>query len=59
MLLEFRTDPDVPPLPPHINLEQAKQFASTLLQVDPDQRGILAQTAKQLFGSLLPGKHKK
>lgn len=59
VLLEFRTDPDVPPLPPHINLEQAKQFASTLLQVDPDQRGILAQTAKQLFGSLLPGKHKK
>ncbi|WP_395501858.1 thiamine pyrophosphate-requiring protein [Ectopseudomonas mendocina] len=59
VLLEFRTDPDVPPLPPHISLEQAKQFASTLLQVDPDQRGILAQTAKQLFGSLLPGKHKK
>ena len=58
VLLEFRTDPDVPPLPPHISLEQAKQFASTLLQGDPDQRGILAQTAKQLFGALLPGKRK-
>lgn len=58
VLLEFRTDPDVPPLPPHISLEQAKKFASTLLHVDPEQRGILAQTAKQVFGSLLPGQHK-
>lgn len=58
VLLEFRTDPNVPPLPPHISLEQAKQFTSTLLQVDPNQAGILVQTAKQVFSSLLPGKHK-
>ncbi|MGG2396001.1 thiamine pyrophosphate-requiring protein [Pseudomonas sp. SH1-B] len=58
VLLEFRTDPNVPPLPPHISLEQAKQFTATLLQVDPNQAGILVQTAKQVFGALLPGKDK-
>lgn len=55
-LIEFKTDPNVPPLPPHIKLEQAKKFASTLLKGDPDQAGIIVQTAKQVLGSVLPGK---
>ncbi|KHK66764.1 thiamine pyrophosphate-requiring protein [Pseudomonas frederiksbergensis] len=58
VLIEFRTDPDVPPLPPHIKLEQAKKFASTLLQGDPNERGIVVETAKQVLGALLPG-HRK
>jgi pyruvate dehydrogenase (quinone) len=58
VLIEFRTDPNVAPLPPHIKLEQAKKFASTLLQGDPDQAGILKQTAKQLISSVLPGRGK-
>ncbi|MBC3362857.1 thiamine pyrophosphate-requiring protein [Pseudomonas sp. SWRI154] len=58
VLIEFRTDPDVPPLPPHIKLEQAKKFASTLLQGDPNERGIVVATAKQVLGALLPG-HRK
>mgnify|MGYP003945501363 CR=1 FL=1 len=57
VLIEFRTDPDVPPLPPHIKLEQAKKFASTLLQGDPNERGIVVETAKQVLSSLLPGHH--
>ncbi|SFW13977.1 thiamine pyrophosphate-requiring protein [Pseudomonas sp. NFACC04-2] len=55
VLIEFRTDPDVPPLPPHIKLEQAKKFASTLLQGDPNERGIVVETAKQVLSTLLPG----
>lgn len=55
VLIEFRTDPDVPPLPPHIKLEQAKKFASTLLQGDPNERGMVVETAKQVLSSLLPG----
>ena len=35
VLLEFRTDPNAPPLPPHIKLEQAKAYASVLLHGDP------------------------
>ncbi|UVL81593.1 thiamine pyrophosphate-requiring protein [Pseudomonas sp. B21-028] len=54
VLIEFRTDPDVPPLPPHIKLEQAKKFASALLQGDPNERGIVVETAKQVLGALLP-----
>jgi pyruvate dehydrogenase (quinone) len=58
VLIEFRTDPDVPPLPPHIKLEQAKKFASTLLRGDPNEGGIVVETAKQVLGALLPG-HRK
>ncbi|AVD82960.1 hypothetical protein C4Q28_12720 [Pseudomonas sp. SWI6] len=56
MLIEFKTDPNVPPLPPHIKLEQAKQFASTLLKGAPNQAGVIVQTAKQVLSSVLPGK---
>ncbi|AHC82744.1 MULTISPECIES: thiamine pyrophosphate-requiring protein [Pseudomonas] len=56
VLIEFKTDPDVPPLPPHIKLEQAKKFASSLLKGDPDQAGVIVQTARQVLGSVLPGK---
>ena len=59
VLIEFKTDPDVPPLPPHIKLEQAKKFASTLLQGDPDEAGVIVQTAKQILGAVLPGGSKK
>ncbi|MEH6566253.1 MAG: thiamine pyrophosphate-requiring protein [Halopseudomonas sp.] len=58
VLIEFKTDPNVPPLPPHIKLEQAKAYASTLLQGDPNQAGIIRQTAKQVLGSVMPGHHK-
>ena len=56
VLIEFKTDPDVPPLPPHITLAQAKAFAATLWQGDPNQGGILRQATKQVLGSILPGK---
>jgi pyruvate dehydrogenase (quinone) len=58
VLIEFKTDPDVPPLPPHIKLEQAKKFASALLKGDPDEAGVILQTAKQVLGSVLPGNKK-
>ncbi|TBV07864.1 thiamine pyrophosphate-requiring protein [Phytopseudomonas dryadis] len=59
VLIEFKTDPNVPPLPPHITLAQAKAFASTLLQGDPDQGGVIRQTTKQVLGAILPGKGKR
>ena len=55
VVLEFKTDPDVPPLPPHIKLEQAKAYASALLHGDPDQAGIIRQSAKQVLSKVLPG----
>lgn len=59
VLIEFKTDPDVPPLPPHIKLEQARKFATTLLKGDPDEAGVIVQTAKQVLASVLPGGAKK
>ena len=52
VLIEFKTDPDVPPLPPHIKLEQAKAYLAAPWQGDPDRLGIIKQTAKQVLGSL-------
>jgi len=56
VVLEVRTDPNVPPLPPHITLKQAKHFASTLLHGDPNEASTIAGTVKELLSALLPGR---
>lgn len=58
VVLEVKTDPEVPPLPPHISLDQAKGFASTMLKGDPEQAGIIKNTARQLMATIFPG-HKE
>jgi pyruvate dehydrogenase (quinone) len=40
-VLDVVTDPEVPPLPPHIRAEQAKGLASALRQGDPAMRDII------------------
>jgi len=55
VVLEVKTDPNVPPLPPHITLAEAKAFASTLIKGDPEEGNILIDTAKQVLGAVLPG----
>jgi len=54
VVLEFKTDPEVPPLPSHLTLAQAKNFASALLKVDPNERGMLAGAARQVLSAVLP-----
>jgi pyruvate dehydrogenase (quinone) len=56
VVLEVKTDPNVPPLPPHITLEQAKKFTSTLLKGDPDEGSVLLDTAKEVLSSVIPGR---
>jgi pyruvate dehydrogenase (quinone) len=53
VLLEVKTDPEVPPLPPHITLDQAKKFATALLTGDPRGVGAIAGAARQLAGAIL------
>ena len=55
VLLEVKTDPNVPPLPPHITLSQAQAFASTLIKGDPDEVAVVKNSAKELLTSVLPG----
>jgi len=53
VVIEALVDPDVPPLPPHLSLEQAKAFAMSLLKGEAASGGVLKQTLQHLFpGSL-------
>ncbi|HWF36352.1 MAG TPA: thiamine pyrophosphate-requiring protein [Solirubrobacteraceae bacterium] len=54
VVYEAVTDPNVPPLPPHITIEQAKALASALVKGDPDARKIVVQSFKQKAGEFVP-----
>ncbi len=56
VVLEAVTDPDVPPLPPHISLEQAHALTSALVKGDPGARGIIRQTLRDKIEEYLPGR---
>ena len=56
VVVEAYTDPNVPPLPPHITLQNVKALMSTLWQGDPDQMGLVRETAKQVLADYLPGR---
>jgi pyruvate dehydrogenase (quinone) len=45
-VLEVVTDPDVPPLPPHIRMEQAKGMAKAIYRGDPDRTGMIREALK-------------
>jgi pyruvate dehydrogenase (quinone) len=55
VVLEVKTDPEVPPLPPHITLQQARNFTMALMKGDPNESGMIKGTARQLLESILPG----
>jgi pyruvate dehydrogenase (quinone) len=48
-LIDIYTDPDVPPLPPHVSFKQARAYAESILKGDPDRAGILRQSVKEIF----------
>jgi pyruvate dehydrogenase (quinone) len=56
VVLEVKTDPEVPPLPPHITLQQAKNFTLALMKGDPDEKSVIKGAARQVLESILPGK---
>jgi pyruvate dehydrogenase (quinone) len=56
VVFEAITDPEVPPLPPHITLEQAKAMSSALLAGDPSASRIVKQAFKQKAEEFLPGR---
>ncbi|HEV7321793.1 MAG TPA: thiamine pyrophosphate-requiring protein [Ensifer sp.] len=53
-VLDMVTDPNVPPLPPHITFAQARGLAGALAAGDPEAGNIVASTARTLLGTLLP-----
>ena len=55
VILEAYTDPNVPPLPPHITLKDAEHFM-TMMPSEPELGSVLKNSAKELIASFLPGK---
>ncbi|HZW21558.1 thiamine pyrophosphate-requiring protein [Noviherbaspirillum sp.] len=53
-VVEMVTDPDVPPLPPHVSAKQAKAYLSALLHRDPDAIGMVKASAKEWWDGLFP-----
>ena len=56
MVLEVVTDPEVPPLPPHITFEQARNFMLAVARGDEGGRGMLEQSLKAKLKELVPGR---
>jgi pyruvate dehydrogenase (quinone) len=54
VVVEAVTDPEVPPLPPHITLKQAAALGSSLLKGDPGWRGVVRQTYREMLASWKP-----
>jgi pyruvate dehydrogenase (quinone) len=57
VVLDIKTDPEVPPLPPHITFKQARNFAHARPE-DPHGGSLLRGTARQLLRRLLPGRRR-
>jgi pyruvate dehydrogenase (quinone) len=55
-VVEAYTDPNVPPLPPHITLAQARAFAGSLYR-EPERGSVIVDTARDVLASVLPGRN--
>jgi pyruvate dehydrogenase (quinone) len=55
-VLDMVTDPNVPPIPPHITLKQARHFMGALVKGDAEARNVLVDTARGLIGSIVPSR---
>ncbi|MFH8983352.1 thiamine pyrophosphate-requiring protein [Streptomyces varsoviensis] len=58
-VIDFRTDPDVPPIPPHADLDQIEAAATALLKGDPDAAGVVRQGFKAKVQEMLPGHRRR
>jgi pyruvate dehydrogenase (quinone) len=55
-VLEAVTDPEVPPLPPHISFEQARHFVLSVARGDSGRRAMIEQSLKAKLKEYLPGR---
>lgn len=54
-VIDFRTDPAVPPIPPHAGLDQIEAAASAVIKGDSDRTGMIRQGLKAKVQEMLPG----
>jgi pyruvate dehydrogenase (quinone) len=55
-LLEAVVDPEIPPLPPHITVEQAKKMAKAMVKGDPQAAGVMEKSLRGKLKEFLPGR---
>ena len=55
VIMNMKADPNVPPLPPHVTLKDAKNFM-TMMADEPELASVIKNSAKQMLASILPGK---
>ncbi len=55
-VLDVRTDPSIPPIPPHATFEQAKDAAKAMLKGDENMRSVIVEGVKTKVQEFLPGR---
>ncbi|MGZ4660356.1 MAG: thiamine pyrophosphate-dependent enzyme, partial [Arthrobacter sp.] len=55
-LLDVRTDPDIPPIPPHATFEQARNSAEAMIKGDDSAWGVVKEGVKTKIQEFLPHK---
>ncbi|MFE0048185.1 thiamine pyrophosphate-requiring protein [Streptomyces albireticuli] len=58
-VVEFLTDPAVPPIPPHADWDQIEATAASILKGDSDRAGMIRQGFKAKVQEFLPGGPKR
>ncbi|MGE0315080.1 MAG: thiamine pyrophosphate-requiring protein [Lautropia sp.] len=53
-LLEMVTDPDVPPVPPHIKPAQVRDYLAALLKGDSRAIGVVKASAREFWDGMFP-----
>jgi pyruvate dehydrogenase (quinone) len=53
VVLEVRTDPEVPPLPPHTTREQAQKMTKAMLSGDPEFTGVMEKSLRGKLAEFL------
>jgi pyruvate dehydrogenase (quinone) len=56
-LVEVVTDPNVPPMPPHVTAKQAKAYAKAIAHGDPQSVQTILATAKSWWDGIFAGRH--
>jgi pyruvate dehydrogenase (quinone) len=49
VVVDAIVDPNVPPLPPHVTLKQARNYLSAILKGDPDAMKIVRASVREIF----------
>jgi pyruvate dehydrogenase (quinone) len=55
VILNIYTDPNVPPLPPHITVKNARNFLG-MMASEPELGSVLKNTAREVLSNVLPGR---